>query len=112
MLLNMHDYNHQNGTHRELFRITEVQFEKFIDNGYQSHAFYDNITAPTSLVEKISNPDLLLIPKVIKAHVENHFPSLVILHGESGIGKVAQCHLFVPESENGDTHLCFNVWTS
>lgn len=100
MLLNMHDYNHQNGTHRELFRITEVQFEKFIDNGHQSHAFYDNITAPRSLVEKISNPDLFLLPKVIKAHLENHFPALVILHGESGIGKVAQCHLFVPESEN------------
>jgi phenylpropionate dioxygenase-like ring-hydroxylating dioxygenase large terminal subunit len=100
MLLNMHDYNHQNGTHRELFRIAEVQFEKFIDNGHQSHAFYDNITAPTSLVEKISNPDLLLLPKVIKAHLENYFPCLVIFHGESGIGKVAQCHLFVPESEN------------
>lgn len=99
MLLNMHDYNHQNGTHRELFRITEVQFEKFIDNGHQSYAFYDNITAPTSLIEKISNPDLLLLPKVIKAHLENYFPSLVIFHGESGIGKVAQCHLFVPESE-------------
>jgi len=84
---------------RELFRITEVQFEKFIDNGHQSYAFYENITAPTSLVEKISNPDLLLLPKVIKAHLENYFPFLVIFHGESGIGKVAQCHLFVPESE-------------
>lgn len=99
MLLNMHDYNHQNGTHRPLFKIQEVQFEKFIDNGHQSYAFYDNITAPTSLVEKISNPDLLLLPKVIKAHLENYFPFLVIFHGESGIGKVAQCHLFVPESE-------------
>lgn len=100
MLLNMHDYNHQNGTHRPLFKIEEVQFERFIDNGHQSHAFYDNITVPTSLVEKISNPDLLLLPKVIKAHLENHFPSLVILYGETGLGKVTQCHLFVPESEN------------
>ena len=100
MLLNMHDYNHQNGTHHELFRITEVQFDKFIDNGHQSHAFYDNITAPISLVEKIINPDLLLLLKVIKAHLENYFPCLAIFHGESGIGKVAQCHLFVPESEN------------
>lgn len=99
MLLNMHDYNHQNGTHRELFRITEVQFENFIDNGHQSHAFYDNITAPTSLGEKISNPDLFLLPKVIKAHLENYFPSLVVAHFETGLGKVAQCHLFVPESE-------------
>jgi phenylpropionate dioxygenase-like ring-hydroxylating dioxygenase large terminal subunit len=98
MLLIMHDYNHQNGTHRELFQITEVRFEKFIDNGYHSHAFYDNLTAPTSLVEKIKNPDLLLLPKVLKAHLENYFPSLVIFHGESGLGKVAQVHLFAPES--------------
>lgn len=26
MPLNMHDYNHQNGTHRDLFRITDVEF--------------------------------------------------------------------------------------
>ena len=99
MLLNMHDYNHQNGTHRPLFKIEEVQFEKFIDNGHQSHAFFDMPTAPTTLREKISNPDLLLIPKLQKAHLENHFPSLVIFHGQTPLGKVAQCHLFVPESQ-------------
>lgn len=99
MLLNMHDYNHQNGTHRPLFRIEEVHFERFIDNGHQSHAFYSMPTSPTSLVEKISNPDLLLLPKVLKAHLENHFPSLVMVHAENWLGKVAQIHLFIPESE-------------
>lgn len=99
MLLNMHDYNHQNGTHRPLFKIAEVQFEKFIDNGHQSHAFYDLPTAATTWAEKIKNPDLLLIPKVIKAHLENHFPSLVIFHGQNQMGKVAQCHIFVPETQ-------------
>lgn len=99
MLLNMHDYNHQNGTHRPLFRIEEVHFERFIDNGHQSHAFYSMPTSPTSLVEKISNPDLLLLPKVLKAHLENHFPSLVLVHAENWLGKVAQIHLFIPESE-------------
>ncbi|WP_035139491.1 Rieske 2Fe-2S domain-containing protein [Fischerella sp. PCC 9605] len=99
MLLIMHDYNHQNGTHRPLFRIEEVNFDKFIDNGHESHAFYNMPTAPTTLGEKIKNPDLLLLPKELKAHLENHFPSLVIFHGETAIGKVAQCHLFVPESE-------------
>ncbi len=99
MLLNMHDYNHQNGTHRPLFKIEEVQFEKFIDNGHQSHAFYNMPTAPTSFREKISNPDLMLLPKVLKAHLENHFPSFVIFHGETAFGKVAQCHFFVPESQ-------------
>jgi len=99
MLLNMHDYNHQNGTHRPLFRIEEVHFESFSDNGHLSHAFYSMPTSPISLGEKLSNLDLLLLPKVLKAHLENHFPSLVIFHGETGLGKVAQIHIFVPESK-------------
>ncbi|MEO1592810.1 MAG: (2Fe-2S)-binding protein, partial [Cyanobacteria bacterium J06632_22] len=45
------------------------------------------------------NPALLAIPKVIDAHLENIFPSIVIFHGTSAVGKAAQCHLFVPEGE-------------
>ncbi|QMS90269.1 Rieske 2Fe-2S domain-containing protein [Nostoc edaphicum CCNP1411] len=100
MLLNMHDYNHQNGTHRELFRITDIEFHQFIDNGHNSHAFYDLPTAPYSLLEKLKKPDLLLLPKNIQAHLENHFPSLIIFHGEMPLGKAAQCHIFVPEGAN------------
>jgi phenylpropionate dioxygenase-like ring-hydroxylating dioxygenase large terminal subunit len=100
MLLNMHDYNHQNGTHRDLFRITDVEFHQFIDAGHHSHAFYDLPTAPYSLTEKLKKPNLLLLPSTIKAHLENHFPSLVIFHGEMPLGKAAQCHIFVPEAEN------------
>jgi phenylpropionate dioxygenase-like ring-hydroxylating dioxygenase large terminal subunit len=98
MLLNMHDYNHQNGTHRPLFQIEEVQFEQFIDNGYHSHAYYHMPTKAASLAEKFHNPGLLFIPKVLKAHLENYFPSLVIFHGEVDLGKFAQIHIFVPES--------------
>jgi phenylpropionate dioxygenase-like ring-hydroxylating dioxygenase large terminal subunit len=100
MLLNMHDYNHQNGTHRDLFRITEVEFHQFIDDGHHSHAFYDMPTAPYSLTEKLRKPDLMLLPSTIKAHLENHFPSLIIFHGEMPLGKAAQCHFFVPETEH------------
>lgn len=100
MLLNMHDYNHQNGTHRDLFRITEVHFHQFIDEGHQSHAYYEMPTAPYSLLEKIRKPDLFLLPTTIKAHLENHFPCLVIFHGEMPLGKAAQCHFFIPEAEN------------
>jgi phenylpropionate dioxygenase-like ring-hydroxylating dioxygenase large terminal subunit len=100
MLLNMHDYNHQNGTHRDLFRITEVEFHQFIDEGHHSHAFYEMPTAPYSLVEKLRKPDLWLLPSTIKAHLENHFPALIIFHGEVPLGKAAQCHFFVPEAEH------------
>jgi len=100
MLLNMHDYNHQNGTHRDLFRITNVEFHQFIDNGHHSHAFYDMPTAPYSLIEKLRKPDLFLLPSTIKAHLENYFPAVVIFHAETALGKIAQCHIFVPEAEN------------
>ena len=98
MLSIMHDYNHQNGTHRDLFEITEVRFEKFIDNGYHSEAFFNTPTAPKSFWQKLKQPSLLLLPDVIQVHLENYFPSLVILHSESPFGKVVQCDLFVPES--------------
>ena len=98
MLLIMHDYNHQNGTHRELFEITEVRFEKFIDNGYHSEAFFNTPTAPQTFWQKLKQPNQFLLPDVIKAHLENYFPSLVIFHGNSPLGKIAQCHLFIPES--------------
>ncbi|PZD75162.1 Aminopyrrolnitrin oxygenase PrnD [Acaryochloris thomasi RCC1774] len=100
MLLNMHDYNHQNGTHRDLFRITQVNFHQFIDQGHQSHAYFDTPTESYRLVEKLRKPDLFLLPETIQAHLENHFPSLVIFHGEMPLGKAAQCHFFVPEAEN------------
>jgi phenylpropionate dioxygenase-like ring-hydroxylating dioxygenase large terminal subunit len=100
MLLNMHDYNHQNGTHREMFKITEVQFDKFIDKGHHSHAYYDMPTAPNRLAEKFKNPALFTMPKVLSAHLENYFPHLVIFHGNLPVGTVAQCHFFVPEAEN------------
>ncbi|MEO0374036.1 MAG: (2Fe-2S)-binding protein, partial [Cyanobacteria bacterium P01_A01_bin.17] len=100
MLLNMHDYNHQNGTHRDLFRITQVNFHQFVDQGHQSHAYFDTPTESYRLVEKLRKPDLFLLPETIQAHLENHFPSLVIFHGEMPLGKAAQCHFFVPEAEN------------
>ena len=98
MLLVMHDYNHQNGTHRELFEITEVQFERFIDDGYHSEAFFHAPTLPKTLGQKLKQPKQFLLPDVIQAHLENYFPSLVIFYGSSFWGNVAQCHLFVPES--------------
>ena len=99
MLLVMHDYNHQNGTHRELFRIESVNFKEFIDEGLRSEAFFETPTAKPTLKEIWQNPAVLALPDVLQAHLENHFPSLVIFHGDVPVGKVAQCHLFVPEAD-------------
>lgn len=98
MLLNMHDYNHQNGTHREMFRIEEVQFDRFIDQGHHSEAFINMPKAAPTRQEIMKNPSILMMPKVIKAHLENYFPSIVIFRGETVAGPIIQCHLFIPES--------------
>jgi phenylpropionate dioxygenase-like ring-hydroxylating dioxygenase large terminal subunit len=98
MLLIMHDYNHQNGTHRPLFRIDEVLFDQFDDQGLRSHAFYRMPRSQPTLAEIFSNPAVLVMPKVIEAHLENFFPHLVIFHGEATIGKFKQVHVFVPEA--------------
>lgn len=98
MLLNMHDYNHQNGTHRSLFTINSVEFKGFEDEGFHSHAYYDLPRSKPSLKEIFSNPAVLAVPLVIEAHLENFFPSLVLVHGVSPLGLVKQVHLFIPES--------------
>lgn len=100
MLLNMHDYNHQNGTHRPLFEIEQVQFKQFIDNGHHSHAYFDMPRTKPKLRDILKNPALLVIPQVIQIHLENCFPFLVMIHGESPIISIRECHLFVPESIN------------
>jgi nitrite reductase/ring-hydroxylating ferredoxin subunit len=99
MLLIMHDYNHQNGTHRALFEFEAVQFKKFIDNGLHSSAHYDTPRAKNKIQDVLKNPAVLVLPKVMNFHVENVFPVMVILHEESSMGILKQCHLFVPGSE-------------
>lgn len=99
LLLIMHDYNHQNGTHRDLFRIESVEFQQFIDDGLHSHAYYNMPRSQPTFREIRQNPAVLLMPKVIEAHLENYFPSLVIFRGETPIGSIRQVHVMIPESE-------------
>lgn len=99
MLLNMHDYNHQNGTHRAMFEVKEVQFQQFIDQGHHSHAYYNMPRVSPKLQDIVKNFAVLALPKTIEAHLENFFPALVILHAETPIATIKQCHLFIPESE-------------
>ncbi|MCM2405582.1 Rieske 2Fe-2S domain-containing protein [Anabaena sp. PCC 7938] len=99
MLLNMHDYDHQNGTHRPLFEIEKVDFKEFIDHGYHSHAYFDLIRKQPKLNDIFKNLGLLAIPKTINAHLENFFPCFIVVHGESPVASAKQIHFFVPESE-------------
>lgn len=99
LLLNMHDYNHQNGTHRQLFEIEEVQLKQFIDHGFHSHAYIDQPRRKPKLRDILKNPALLILPKVLQAHLENCFPCLGVMHGESPLFSLKECHFYLPESQ-------------
>ncbi len=100
LLLNMHDYNHQNGTHRQLFEIEQVQVTKFIDQGLHSHAYLVQTRKQPSFRDLLKNPGLLAMPKILEAHLENFFPFMGMVHGENPILDLKECHFYRPESEN------------
>lgn len=99
LLLNMHDYNHQNGTHRELFEIESVQVRQFIDEGFHSHAYLSQPRKPPTWQAILKNPAQLAMPKVLEAHLENFFPFMGLLHGEDKLLSLKECHFYVPEAE-------------
>jgi phenylpropionate dioxygenase-like ring-hydroxylating dioxygenase large terminal subunit len=99
LLLNMHDYNHQNGTHRELFEIEEVQMKQFIDEGLHSHAYLSQLRKQPKFLDILKNPGQLAMPKVLEAHLENFFPFMGLLHGEDKLLSLKECHFYLPEAE-------------
>jgi hypothetical protein len=100
LLLNMHDYNHQNGTHRELFEIESVQMQQFIDEGFHSHAYLSQPRKLPGWREILKNPAQLALPKVLEAHLENFFPFMGLVHGESKLLSLKECHFYRPETEH------------
>ena len=81
-----------------MFRIESVQFDRFVDEGHRSEAFMKMPKASPTWQEVINNPTILTMPKVLDVHLENYFPSTVILWSNTVAGPVAQCHFFIPES--------------
>ena len=100
LLLNMHDYNHQNGTHRELFEIEEVQVKQFIDEGLHSHAYLSQPRKQPKWRDILKNPGQLAMPKVLEAHLENFFPFMGLLHGEDKLLSLKECHFYLPEASH------------
>ena len=95
-----YDYNHQNGTHKELFQITSCNVSHYEKDGYYAKVHQEATRANNSLKEIISNPALGIIPKVMKNTLEYTFPSLTVFFAQAPIGEMAQTHILYPETEN------------
>ncbi|MDM9381689.1 Rieske 2Fe-2S domain-containing protein [Chlorogloeopsis sp. ULAP01] len=99
LLLNMHDYNHQNGTHRELFEIEQVVVKRFVDEGLHSHAYLSQPRKQPKFRDILKNPGLLAMPKVLEAHLENFFPFMGLLHADNKLLSLKECHFYLPEAD-------------
>ena len=77
------DFNHQNGTDREVFQIVQNRVTAFEKNGYWYKVKQESTRANNTLGEILTNPVLLTIPKILKSTVEYLFPSVLVLYGEA-----------------------------
>ncbi len=93
-----YDYNHQNGTHKELFRIKSCRVSSFQENGYYAKVEQEAIRDDNSIAEIIKNPALAIIPKVMNNLLEYSFPSMTIFQAKSPIGEIIQTHILYPET--------------
>lgn len=94
------DFNHQNGTHRELFQIVHNRVTAFEKKDYWYKVKQESTRVNNTLGEILTNPVLLTIPKIIKSTVEYWFPSVLVLYGEAGFGEFVQVILQYPEQQN------------
>jgi nitrite reductase/ring-hydroxylating ferredoxin subunit len=94
------DFNHQNGTHRELFQIVQNRMTEFDQDGYWYKVKQESTRANNSVGELLSNPVLLTIPKILKSTVEYFFPSVLVLYADSSVGPFAQVVVQYPQQDS------------
>lgn len=95
-----YDYNHQNGTHKEMFKITTCKVSSFEENGYYSKVHQEITRSDNTLGEIIKNPALGIMPKTMKNTLEYAFPSTTVFFGNLPIASIAQTHILYPETQN------------
>jgi nitrite reductase/ring-hydroxylating ferredoxin subunit len=98
-LLVNYDYNHQNGTHRDMFRIKDIQVSEYLEAGncttLKQHVQRDRNT----ITEILKKPILKLLPESWTNEFEYAFPCLTTLKGELPFGRIFQIHSLYPEDE-------------
>ena len=93
-----YDYNHQNGTHRDVLRIKDNFVSLFETNNYQATIIQGLERADNSWQELASNPALMLLPKKYEIRLDYEFPSTTVVRTSLPTGNLIQMHLLYPES--------------
>ncbi|MBC8122743.1 MAG: Rieske 2Fe-2S domain-containing protein [Gemmatimonadaceae bacterium] len=99
-LLINYDFNHQNGTHREMFRVISCTVPSFVQSEYHAHVEMQLVRAANTPGELAKNPALALLPRQMSNTLEYAFPSTTVLIADVPFGRLAQVHIVYPETES------------
>ena len=94
-----YDFNHQNGVHRDNFRIVANPVKAFETDGYYARVAQTFLRAKNTLAEISQNPALLILPQKISNELEYSFPSTTLFKAQIPLGEVFQFFILYPETE-------------
>ena len=94
-----YDFNHQNGVHRNSFRIVANPVKTFETDGYYARVAQTFLRAKNTLAEISQNPALLILPQEICNELEYSFPSTTLFKAQIPLGEVFQFFILYPEAE-------------
>ncbi len=97
-LLINYDYNHQNGTHRELFGIKANRIPLFEQEGYWAKVVQELERNDATFEDIRRNPAVLLAPKTYTGTLEYAFPTLTTFKTRFPLGEILQVHVLYPET--------------
>jgi len=112
LLLNMHDYNHQNGTHRELFEIEEVEVKQFVDEGLHSHAYLSQPRKQPTWRDILKNPAQMAMPKVLEAHARKLFSLYGIDAWREQAAEFERVSFLLARIDRAIARVCIDVYES
>ena len=94
-----YDFNHQNGVHRDNFRIVANPVKTFETDGYYARVAQTFLRAKNTLAEISQNPALLILPQEIFNELEYSFPSTTLFKAQLPLGELLQFFILYPETE-------------
>ncbi|MCF4966576.1 Rieske (2Fe-2S) protein [Nostoc sp. CMAA1605] len=93
-----YDYNHQSGTHRDLFGIKANRIPLFEYDGYWAKVVQELDREDTTWNDILRNPVILTAPKTYTGVLEYAFPSLTTFRTDFSLGEILQIHALYPET--------------
>jgi hypothetical protein len=107
-----YDFNHQNGVHRDIFKIRENPVQSFDKEGYYARVVQTFFREDNTIGEILQNPSLLSLPKKIQNELEYTFPSTTLFKAELALGALLQFFILYPETEHQTRTvvLCYGNW--